>query len=86
MKRSPVKRSVANPVRPSLDGVRVMKFSVNLHHEIGNRLKEAAFQLRLSESSIVEVALKELFSRISPDLLEAFLRQNGASLRRKTTP
>lgn len=85
MKRAPVKRSVAKPVRPSLDGVRVMKFSVNLHQEIGNRLKEAAFQLRLSESSIVEVALKELFSRISPDLLEAFLRQNGASLRRKTT-
>jgi hypothetical protein len=62
-----------------------MKFSVNLHHEIGNHLKEAAFQLRLSESSIVEVALRELFARIEPDRLEPFLRENGASLRRKTT-
>ncbi|HKU81005.1 MAG TPA: hypothetical protein VJP76_02460 [Candidatus Tumulicola sp.] len=61
----------------------MLKFSINLPSMVGTKLKETAFHQHLSESSIVEVALKQLFSRISPDVLGSFLRQNGACLRRK---
>ena len=60
-----------------------MKFSLNLPVALGTKLKQVAFDQRLSESSVVEVALEHLFSRIAPDVLGAFLRQNGACLRRK---
>lgn len=61
-----------------------LKFSINLTGGVGMRLKEVAFQQRLSESSIIEVALEHLFARVDPEVLGAFLRQNGACLRRKT--
>ena len=59
------------------------KFSINLSAAVGSQLKRTAFEQRLSESSIVEVALDHLFARISPEVLGAFLRQHGACLRRK---
>lgn len=72
-------RDGAVPVAPA-----ALKFSINVSADVGTRLKELAFQQRLSESSIVEVALKHLFSRVDDDVLGAFLRQNGACLRRKS--
>jgi hypothetical protein len=38
--------------------------------------------MRLSESSIFEVALKQIFHGKTEAQLEKFLRDNGASLRR----
>lgn len=61
-----------------------LKFSVNLSSDIGNEIKRIAFENRVSESSIIEVALRQLFRRVSSDRLGAFLRQNGACLRRRT--
>lgn len=61
-----------------------LKFSVNLSSDIGNEIKRIAFENRVSESSIIEVALRQLFRRVSPDRLGVFLRQNGACLRRKS--
>jgi hypothetical protein len=71
------RRSLA-PVEPDL-----VKLSVNVSGEIGSRLREIAFQQRLSESSIVEVALGLLFRRSDGSSLGTVLRQHGATLRRK---
>jgi hypothetical protein len=60
-----------------------LKFSINLTTSVGSELKRIAFDNRLSESSIVEVALIQLFARVSPEVLGTFLRRNGACLRRK---
>jgi len=63
--------------------VAFLKLSVNVHESIGNRLREIAFQERLSESSIVEVALRELFVEKSNAKVAKHLRSRGATLRRK---
>lgn len=60
-----------------------MKLSVNVSSEVGTRLRRFAFYERLSESSIVEIALHQLFSKNpSEATLARFLRDHGASLRR----
>ena len=61
----------------------VVKLSVNVSEEIGTRLRQIAFEQRLSESSIVEVALGLLFRRSDGPALGTVLRQHGATLRRK---
>jgi hypothetical protein len=61
-----------------------LKFSVNLSSDVGSELKRIAFELRVSESSVIEIALRQLFRRVSSDRLGAFLRQNGACLRRRS--
>lgn len=60
-----------------------VKLSVNVCAEVGMRLRRFAFEERLSESSIVEVALQQLFARNPSEVtLAKFLREHGASLRR----
>lgn len=61
-----------------------LKFSVNLSSDIGTELKRIAFEHRVSESSIIEIALRQLFRRVTQERLGAFLRQNGACLRRRS--
>lgn len=68
----------AEPAVPSS-----VKLSVNVSEEIGSRLRQIAFEQRLSESSIVEVALGMLFRRSDGPSLGTVLRQHGATLRRK---
>jgi hypothetical protein len=58
------------------------RITVNISGEAGNRLHEIASQCGVSESSVVEIALRQLFRRVSPPALKAFLRANGACLRR----
>jgi hypothetical protein len=71
----------------SLDVVRAdsatVKLSVNVSGEIGRRLRKVAFEERLSESSIVEVALALLFTRTNDANVGKYLREHGASLRRE---
>ena len=79
------RRSPAPRVSPESSGpFEGQKFSINLSADLGNELKQIAFQQRVSESSIIEVALRQIFHRISPDRLGAFLKQNGACLRRRS--
>jgi len=59
-----------------------IKLSVNVSGAIGRRLRKVAFEERLSESSIVEIALAMLFTRTSDANLGKYLRERGASLRR----
>ena len=61
-----------------------LKFSVNLSGDVGHELKQLAFEHRVSESSIIEIALRQLFGRVSAERLGAFLKQNGACLRRRS--
>ncbi len=61
-----------------------VKLSVNVTHDVGSRLRKIAFQERLSESSIVEIALESLFAKSTDAQIGNFLRDRGASLRRST--
>jgi predicted transcriptional regulator len=60
-----------------------MKLSINVANEIGERLRRLAFDRRVSESSIVEVALQALYADRDDHALAHVLREGGASLRRK---
>ncbi|GAC1300199.1 MAG: hypothetical protein NVSMB19_06320 [Vulcanimicrobiaceae bacterium] len=71
------------PVMPDAPGTpSTVKLSVNVSHAIGGRLRKIAFDERLSESSIVEIALELLFAESSDVHIGKFLHDRGASLRR----
>jgi hypothetical protein len=59
------------------------RITVNLSAEISDHLREIADRCRVSESSVVEIALRQLFRRINPLALAAFLHEQGACLRRR---
>ena len=59
------------------------RVTVNLSDDIGDYLHEIALRCRVSESSIVEIALRQLFRRVSPGALGVFLDGHGACLRRR---
>jgi hypothetical protein len=59
------------------------RFTVNLSAEIGDELRQMASEHQVSESSIVEVALRQLFLKIDGAALGTFLRERGACLRRR---
>ncbi|MBV9028631.1 MAG: hypothetical protein JO311_08440 [Candidatus Eremiobacteraeota bacterium] len=59
------------------------RFTVNLSAEIGVELRDIATAHRVSESSVVEIALRHLFRRVSAPALGTFLRERGACLRRR---
>jgi hypothetical protein len=66
------------------EATNAMRFTVNISQEVGDQLKQIAFEHRVSESSIIEIALRQLFRRVSPSAIGTFLRQNGACLRRRS--
>ena len=66
------------------DPQNAQRFTVNLSVEVSEELREIAWQNRVSESSIVEIALRQLFRRVSAPALGAFLRERGACLRRRS--
>ena len=61
-----------------------MRFTVNVSEEIGTILRQIAFDHHVSESSVIEIALRQLFRRVSSPALGAFLTQHGACLRRRS--
>ncbi len=62
------------------------RITVNLSNDIGEHLHAIAERCRVSESSIVEIALRQLIRRVGLPSLETFLRENGACLRRQKAP
>lgn len=72
----------AGPPAAITTGPNAVKLSVNVTRNVGARLRRLAFDQRVSESSIVEIALEVLFSRMTDSELAEFLRERGASLRR----
>lgn len=72
-------------LRPEVGGPsNALKFSINLSGEVGSELRRIAFDERVSESSVIEIALRQLFRKVSSDRLGVFLKQNGACLRRRS--
>lgn len=61
-----------------------LKFSINLSSDVGSELRRIAFEERVSESSVIEIALRQLLRRVSSERLGVFLKQNGACLRRRS--
>jgi hypothetical protein len=59
-----------------------VKLSVNVSSAVGERLRKLAFEERISESSVVEIALQLLFDGSPGSELGSFLRERGATLRR----
>jgi hypothetical protein len=55
-----------------------------VNHNISERLRTLAYTYRLSESSIVEIALTIFFARGDDALLGVLLKQLGATLRSKS--
>ena len=58
------------------------KLSINVSQEIGLRLRRLAFEQDVSESSIIEIALREFLDHEPRRGWESALRQKGATLRR----
>jgi hypothetical protein len=59
------------------------RVTVNLAGEIADEVHSIALRCSVSESSIVEIALRQLFRSVSPAALGAFLREHGGCLRRR---
>jgi hypothetical protein len=65
------------------DPVNAQRITVNLSGEISDELRSIAVRCSVSESSVVEIALRQLFRRITPTALGTFLRDHGGCLRRR---
>jgi|GEM_PF-5901682 len=61
------------------------KHSINLSLTVSNRLRRISFENHLSEASITEFALAELFKAGDDSKLASILRSAGASGRRTIT-
>jgi hypothetical protein len=81
--RTPQPSANAEPDAGSDSAASRSKLSVNVSHDICERLRSLAYTHRLSESSIVEVALTMFFARGDDRVLGLMLKQLGAVLRRK---
>jgi len=64
----------------------VIKFSVIISRDVGERARRLTFEERLSESSLFEVALRLLFDSRTDKQVADLLRQHGATLRRRSAP
>lgn len=74
-------RSAAAPAaRPAL---RISTVSHTLDVRLAERLREFAFRQRVSESAVIEHALRTFFDGGSDAELGGELRRSGASLRRR---
>ncbi len=60
-----------------------VRITVNLSADAGEELREIAARCSVSESSVVEIALRQLFRRVDPARLGTFLREHGGCLRRR---
>jgi hypothetical protein len=59
------------------------RFTVNIAVDVAEELRAVAARHRVSESSVVEIALRQLLRRVAPSALGTFLREHGACLRRR---
>lgn len=76
-------RLMSNPMRRTArKSAALRKLSINVPEEIGLRLKRLAFDHDVSESSIIEIALREFLSHEPRRGWGLVLRQKGATLRR----
>lgn len=60
------------------------RFTVNIAADVAGELRAIAMKHRVSESSVVEIALRQLFRRVAGAAMGTFLREHGACLRRRS--
>jgi len=65
--------------------LKIATVSHTLAAEVAERLRNFAFRERISESAVIEFALRELFSGDDDPALGNRLRAAGAALRRKSS-
>jgi len=65
--------------------LKIATVSHTLAAEVAERLRNFAFRERISESAVIEFALRELFSGDDDPALGNRLRASGAALRRKSS-
>jgi hypothetical protein len=68
---------------PARKTLKIATVSHTLDAEVAERLRHFAFRERISESAVIEFALRELFAQGDDAMLGARLRDSGAALRRK---
>jgi hypothetical protein len=68
---------------PARKTVKIATVSHTLDAEVAERLRHFAFRERISESAVIEFALRQLFAQGDNAMLGARLRESGAALRRK---
>ena len=61
------------------------RFTVNIAGDVAAELRGIATKHRVSESSVVEIALRQLFRRVGTPAIGMFLREHGACLRRRSS-
>jgi hypothetical protein len=59
------------------------RITVKLSGDVGDELRGIAERCGVSESSVVEIALRQLFLRVDRATPGAFLREHGGCLRRR---
>jgi predicted transcriptional regulator len=69
---------------PARRTAKIATVSHTLDATIADRLRHFAFRQRISESAVIEFALRELFEGAEDAALGTRLRDAGAALRRKT--
>lgn len=74
------RRGAADRRRLSPD---LIKFSISISKDIGERARRLTFEERLSESSIFDVALRLLLGERTDAQVADIMRQHGATLRRR---
>ena len=84
---------VSDGARGAVDGaangatrksLKISTVSHTLDATVAERLRHFAFRERISESAVIEFALRELFVNADDAVLGDRLREAGAALRRKT--
>jgi hypothetical protein len=60
------------------------RFTVNIASDVAEELRSIGQKYRVSESSVVEIALRQLFRRVGQASLGSFLREHGACMRRRS--
>lgn len=79
-------RALSPDLSPNIgDPGNAERITANLSAEISEQLHRVAERCRVSESALVEIALRDLFRRVGPDVLATFLRERGGCLRRRRT-
>jgi len=74
------RRTAAVATRPT---IRIATVSHTLDNRLAERLREFAFRQRISESAVIEHALRSFFEGGGDAELGSQLRKAGASLRRR---
>jgi hypothetical protein len=82
MKRLPRSAEPARRRAKAPTSLHIAKISHTLEVDLAERLEQFAFMQRISESSVIEFAVRQFFRKGNDTQLGSLLRRNGAGRRR----